>query len=308
MDMSPITRRAGLVLATSAVALTCLSTAPASAVTVPDWPLTRLPSGAGCAITSYTPFTDTESGLNEYTFSDTAVPAVTGWTVNNRTGSFVLVPGSNLMTFRVNATQNCGGVGAVTAGIMVGSTRVTDGFPLVRDSSDAFRSVWRASVSMTPSNAGAYRIPTVTVAQRYSSVVLTDTWSLVTKTDYAGTPAIVTGAWSNAVVYVRRATTQVTSASRSIVRKGTKVTVRTILRKAGTSSYVAAAGATVILQTRVKGGSWSTRATRKTGSTGIAVYTFVPTRTMSWRWIHKGTTSVTFTAPSTSAAKLLTVR
>jgi len=155
---------------------------------------------------------------------------------------------------------------------------------------------------------GAYRIPTVSVAQRFSSVVLTDTSSLVSKTDYAGAPTIVTGPWSNAVVYVRRATTQVTSASRTIVAKGKKVTVRTTLRKASATSYVPAAGAVVILQTRVKGGAWITRATRKTGSTGIAAYTFAPTRTMTWRWIHKGTTSGAFTAPTTSAAKLLTVR
>jgi len=273
-----------------------------------DWPLTRLPSGAGCAITAYTPFTATTSGLNEYTFTDTAVPVVTGWTVNNKTGSIALVPGSTLVTFRVNATQNCGGVGAVTTGLVVGSTRVTDGFPLVRDSSDAFRSVWRSSVTMTPANAGAYRIPTVTIAQRYSSVVLTDAWSLVSKTDYSGAPTTVTGAWSNAVVFVRRATTQVTSASKSTIRKGTKVTLRTTLRKAGSTAYTAAAGAVVILQTRVSGGAWTTRATLKTSSTGVAAYTFAPTRTMTWRWIHKGTTSLTFTAPNTSAAKLLTVR
>ena len=199
-------RSTGLALGvvTTASAAVLLAAVPASAATAPDWPSSRLPTGAGCAITAYSPYSSTVSGLNEYTFTDSQVPVVTGWTMNNQQSVLTLVPGTTLVTTRITATQSCSGVGSVASGLVVGTTRLSDDVPFLRASTDAFRSVWASSNPLTPANAGAYRMPTAIVAPRYASFVLTDVWKLVGKSDFVGTPAIVTGPWSTKVLYVQR--------------------------------------------------------------------------------------------------------
>ena len=227
--------------------------------------------------------------------------------MNNQQSVLTLVPGTTLVTTRITATQSCSGVGSVASGLVVGTTRLSDDVPFLRASTDAFRSVWASSNPLTPANAGAYRMPTAIVAPRYASFVLTDVWKLVGKSDFVGTPTIVTGPWSTKVLYVQRATTQVTAASRTSVAKGGKVTFRSTLRKAGTTAYIAAAGASMAFQTKLPGGAWQTRARVSTNASGVATYTFAPPRTMSWRWVHAGTRTGSFTAPSISAAKTIKV-
>jgi hypothetical protein len=297
-----------LLCAAGMVASLVSAVAPAGAATAPDWPSSRVPSGTGCTIDGYTPSTSSESGLNEYAYTDTQVPTVTGWTANGRRTDVTLPPGTTLVTFRVTARQTCSGVGSVTSGLLKGSTRLSDAFPFLRDSTDAFASTWAAGVPMRTSDVGAYRIPTVNVTRRYASFVLTDLFSLVSKADESAPATIVTGSWSTQVLYVRRATTQVSKASASTVSAGRKVTVRTTLRKAEGSTWVASPGSIVLFQTRYPGGKWVTRATRTTNTLGVAVWSFKPTRSVSWRWVHKGTKSGTFTAPSTSSARSLRVR
>jgi hypothetical protein len=291
----------------STLAVLALIPSPASAVTAPDWPASRVPTGPGCAITGYTPYTSSASGLNEYTFVDTQLPAVTAWSVNNSRTWIALPPGQTLATFRIVAAETCTGVARVASGLVVRGVRISDDYPFLRATSDAFNGTWSTGVTVGPDDAGDYRLPTVNVVRRYSSVVLTDAWSLVGKTDESGAATTVTGTWSTQAVYLLRATTQVTSASRSTVKKGGKVTFRTAVRKAATSSYVPAAGISVVLQTRVPGGAWLTRARVTTNSSGAAAYTFAPSRTMQWRWVHAGTRSGGFTAPSTSVARTIKV-
>lgn len=304
---TPARRALPLLVAAAAVAGLAATALPAQAATAPDWPASRVPTGSGCVIAGYTPASSSASGLNEYTFTDTQTPTVTGWSANGRRTDLVLPPGPTLVTFRITATQTCSGVGSVTSGLLVGSRRVSDAFPFLRATTDAFASTWASSVSMRPTDAGAYRIPSVNLTRRYSGFVLTDLWALVGKTDDTAAPVTVTGPWSTSVLYVRRATTQAPSASASKVARGRTVGVRTVLRKAGSTSWVPAAGAVVVLQTRYPGGRWVTRATRTTTSTGAASWSFKATRTLYWRWVHVGTRSGTFTAPSTSPVRLLRV-
>lgn len=300
-------RGAVVLLAAAGVLASLVSAAPAGAATAPDWPATRVPVGTGCDIAGYTPASLSDSGLNEYAYTDTQVPVVTGWSANGRRTDVTLVPGTTLVTFRVTATQGCSGVGSVTSGLLKGSTRLSDAFPFLRDSTDAFASTWAASVPMRTSDVGAYRIPTANVTRRYGSFVLTDLFSLVSKADDTDPATIVTGPWSTQVVYVRRATKQATGASASTVSRGRTVTLKTTVRKAEGSSWVTSAGSVVLLQTRTPGGRWVTRATRTTNSLGAASWSFKPTSSLSWRWVHKGTKSGAFTAPSTSATRSLRV-
>lgn len=281
--------------------------APAGAATAPDWPTSRVPSGSGCAIDVTTPAAVSASGLNEYTYIDTRTPTVTGWSANGRRSSLTLSPGSTLVTFRVTATQRCSGVGSVTSGLLKGSTRLSDAFPFLRESSDAFDSTWAASVSMRPGDAGAYRIPSVNVSRRYTTFVLTDLFSLVSKVDETAPATTVSGPWSTNVLYVRRATTQAPRASASTVTRGKTVIVKTVLRKAEGGSWVPASGSVVLFQTKYPGGRWVTRATRTTSTLGVASWSFKPSTTLSWRWVHQGTRSGAFTAPSISAVRSLRV-
>lgn len=306
--MNNHTRGTVALLAAAGVLASLVSAAaPAGAATAPDWPASRVPTGTGCVIEGYTPATFSASGLNEYAYTDTKTPTVTGWSANGRRTSLTLSPGSTLVTFRVTATQGCSGVGSVTSGLLKGSTRLSDAFPFLRDSTDAFASTWAASVSMRPSDAGAYRIPTVNVTRRYASFELTDLFSLVSKADETAPATIVTGSWSTHVLYLRRATTQAPSGTASKVTRGKTVTVRTVLRKAEGSSWVRSAGSVVLLQTRYPGGTWVTRATRTTNKLGVASWSFKPSKALSWRWVHKGTKSGTFTAPSVSSVRSLRV-
>ena len=303
------TRGALALLAAAGVLASLVSAAaPAGAATALDWPASRVPAGPGCVIDGYTPSAVSASGLNEHAFTDTQTPTVTGWSANGRRTSLALSPGTTLVTFRVTAAQSCSGVGSVTSGLVKGATRLSDTFPFLRDSTDAFASRWAASVSMRPSDAGAYRIPTVNVTRRYGSFVLTDLFSLVSKVDETAPAIIVTGSWSTNVLYVRRATTQAPRASARKVSRGKTVTVRTILRKAEGSSWVRSAGSVVLLRTKYPGGRWVTRATRTTNKLGVASWSFKPSKSMRWRWVHKGTKSGTFTAPSVSSARSLRVR
>ena len=304
------THTRGIVALAAAGVLASLvsAAAPAGAATAPTWPASRVPVGTDCAIDGYTSSTSSASGLNEYAYTDTQTPTVTGWSANGRSTDVALRPGTTLVTFRVAAAQGCSGVGSVTSGLVRGSTRVSDAFPFQLQTTDAFVGTWAASVSMTSADVGAYRIPSVNVTRRYSAFVLTDLFSLVGRTDETANASTVTGPWSTQVVYVRRATTQAATASATSVPSGRKVIVRTTLRKAEGSSWVRSPGSVVLFQTKYPGGKWVTRATRTTTRLGVASWVFTPSKSLSWRWVHKGTTSGAFTAPSTCPARSLRVR
>jgi len=301
------TRRLGVAAAAAAgLALALLPASSASAVTIPDWPASRVPTGCPAV-------TPTEvGGAIQLGYTDGITPTVTGWTYNGSTKRVVLKPGTNPLVLRIAVRQTCGGVaGALAYGRSStggGAPSSLVGVSTTAASTNAFASVWASSGSVTPPFSGWVEIPLVMTAPRYSAFVLDDQFGLVSKTNYAGGTTFVTGAWSTQRVYFTVATKHLTSSSKTSVRRGTPVTVSTTFLYANGSTYTAKAGSVVKLQTKVAGGSWVTRVTRTTTSTGRASYTFTPSATTSYRWVHaENVATAPYTAPSTSTVKTITV-
>ena len=270
--------------AASGLALALLPAASASAVTVPDWPTSRVP--VGCPVTGVA---DPGTGP-QLTYTDGITPVVTGWTANGSKSRISLKPGSNPFVMRFAATQGCGGVEGV-----IGYGRSSTGggpvSPLVpvpggSTTTSAFDTVWANVDTVSAPLTGWIEIPLAGTAPRYASFVLDDDFALVSKTDFAGGIQYVTGSWSRQRVYITLKTNHTTTATKTSVRRGSPVTFTTTLKAAGASAYVSKGGSVVTFQTKLPGKPWVTRATRTTTSSGRASYTFTPTATQAWRWVH----------------------
>lgn len=301
-------RRSGAAVAAvvSGLALALLPASSASAVTVPDWPTSRVP--VGCPITGVA----NGAAGPELTYGDGITPTVSGWTANGSRTRVSLKPGSNPFVIRYTAQQLCGGVGGVV-GFGRSSTGGAPASPLVAvagtaATSNAFDSVWANSATLSAPLTGWVEIPIAGTGPRYDSFVLDDNFGLVSKTDAAGGIQYVTGTWSKQRVYITLKTTHTVTATKTSVRRGSPVTFTTTFKAAGASAYVAKAGSVVKFQTKLPGKAWVTRATRTTTSTGRASYTFSPTATQAWRWVHtENITTTPYTAASTSVVKTITV-
>ena len=127
----------------------------------------------------------------------------------------------------------------------------------------------------------------------------------------------MSGPWSSKKLYLLLKTNLSAAASKTSVKKGRSVTFSTVLTKASGSTYANAAGETVVFQTRIGTKKWVTRATndeyalgcatRTTTSAGAASYSFAPTSTMTWRWVHANRLTGSHTASSVSAVKTIKV-
>lgn len=299
-------RRIGAAAAVAGLALALLPAASASAVAVPDWPTSRVPSG--CPISA---FAGAGAGYT-VTYDDGIAPTIGGWSYNNSTSRVVMKPGANPTVFRVRATQTCGGVLLVVplirASINGGPVSDPAGETIEPFTSNAFTSVFGAAGSATAGTTGWVEVPFFAVAPRYDEFTLDQDFALVSKTDYTGSLVFTTGPWSKQRVYIVLASTQTTSASKSVVTKGGSVTFSTAVKVAGPAAYQAAAGVSVKFQTRLPGKSWVTRATRTTTSTGRASYSFKPSATTSWRWVlAENITTTPYWAGSSSAPKSIRV-
>lgn len=301
------TRRLGVAAAAAAgLALALLPATSASAVTIPDWPASRVP--VGCPVTAVA---ETAGGY-ELTYSENAPVTITGWTFNGSTRRIVLQPGSTTTTLKITAKQLCSGVlgllpifrQSINGGPLSGPT----GVPVTALSSNAFTATYGTTGSATPPTTGYIEMPLVGSAPRYDSFVLDQDFALVSKVAFSGATQYSTGAWSKQRVYLELATRQAATASKSTVAKGGTVTFDTAVSIAGPTKYVPAAGVTVKLQTKLPGQAWATRATRTTSGTGKASYAFKPGATMAWRWVlAENITTAPYWAGSMSAAKTITV-
>ncbi len=292
--------------AASGLALALLPAASASAVTVPDWPTSRVP--VGCPVTGVA---DPGTGP-QLTYTDGITPVVTGWTANGSTSRISLKPGSNPFVIRVAVKQSCSGVaGAFALGrSSTGGAPVSGlvGLSTTATSTNAFDSVWADTDSVSAPLTGWLEVPLVGTGPRYASFVLDADFGLVSKTNFAGGIQYVTGSWSKQRVYITLKTNHTTTATKTSVRRGSPVTFTTTLKAAGASAYVAKGGSVVTFQTKLPGKPWVTRVTRTTTSSGRASYTFTPTATQAWRWVHaENITTAPYTAASTSTIKTITV-
>jgi hypothetical protein len=290
----------------SGLVLALVPASPASAVTIPDWPASRVPTGCPALTPAEV------GGALQLGYTDGVAPTVTGWTYNNATRRVVLKPGNNPLILRISVRQTCGGSEGVLAygrsSIGGGAPSGLIAVPTVAASTNAFTSVWSSTGNVIPPFSGWVEIPVMVTAPRYSAFVLDDQFGLVSKTAYAGASTWVTGSWSTQRVYFILATNHTTNASKTSVRRGTAVTFATTFKAANGSTYAAKSGAVVKLQTKLPGGSWVTRATRTTSASGKATYTFAPSATMSWRWVAgENIATAPYTAASTSAVKTITV-
>ncbi len=299
-------RRIGAAAAVAGLALALLPASSASAVTVPDWPTARVPSG--CPIIAVAG----ASPAFTLTYDDGIAPTVGGWSYNNSTSRVVMKPGTNPTAFRVKATQTCGGVlvavpfirSSINGGPVVGPAG-TSIDPLT---TNAFASVFGAVGSAPAGTTGWVEVPIIGVAPRYDDFTLDQDFALVSKTDYSGALVFTTGPWSKQRVYIVLASTQTASASKSVVTRGGSVTFSTAVKVAGPAAYQAAAGVSVKFQTRLPGKAWVTRATKTTSATGRASYSFAPGSTMSWRWVlAENITTTPYWAGSSSAPKSVRV-
>jgi hypothetical protein len=73
----------------SGLVLALVPASPASAVTIPDWPASRVPTGCPALTPAEV------GGALQLGYTDGVAPTVTGWTYNNATRRVVLKPGSN---------------------------------------------------------------------------------------------------------------------------------------------------------------------------------------------------------------------
>ena len=289
--------------AASGLALALLPASSASAVTVPDWPTSRVP--VGCPVTSL------DAGP-ELTYTDGIAPTVTGWTANGSKTRVSLKPGTNPFVIRMTAKQGCGGVIGVIA-FGRSSSNGSPVSPLISLSStpattNAFDGVFSNATTAEAPLTGFVEIPLAGTAPRYDSFVLDGNFGLVSKVDYTGAIKYVTGSWSKQRVYITLKTNHTTTATKTSVRRGSPVTFTTTFKAAGETAYVAKGGSVVTFQTKLPGKPWVTRVTRTTTSSGRASYTFTPTATQAWRWVHaENITTAPYTAPSTSTIKTITV-
>lgn len=308
------TTRQGRRLALAATALLgsaalAVSTAvPAGAVSISDWTTGYVPQGAGCTVTAGT-YVAPDLQL---TYADTVVPSVVGWGINGKTTYALLVPGLQTLTFSARVKQGCGGLQGSGGGLFL---RITNGptsnifpFNMASTTTNPFDQTFANSFTGDASYAGMYQVPAAVFQKRFDTFTLNSTdFSYVSSTADTSDAPTLTGPWSTQRTYLLLKTTVSTSASRSTVPAGGNVTFRATLKKAGLAAYVPAAGSKVVLQTRVGTGSWVTRATRTASATGAVSFTFAPSRTMSWRWVHVGEKTSLYTAPVTSTVKRITV-
>ncbi len=301
------TRRLGVAAAAASagLALALLPVSPASALTAPDWPASRVP--LGCPITT---LAETAGGF-QLTYTDTTPVTITGWTFNGSTRRVVLKPGTNATTFRITASQPCSGVAGVLPILRQSINGAPPGTPsglsIEQISTNAFDAVFGLNGTATSSTTGWLELPLIGTAQRYSSFVLDQDFALVSKVDSA-TTTWTTGTWSQQRVYIVLSSAQVSSASKTSVAKGGSVTFGTTVKVAGPSTYLPAAGVSVKLQTKLPGKPWVTRATKTTTSTGRASYTFKPGATQQWRWVlAENITTSPYWASSTSIVKTIKV-
>lgn len=302
------TRRLGVAAAAASagLALALLPASPASAVTVPNWPASRVP--VGCPITNVT---ETAGGYN-LTYTDSSPVTVTGWTFNGSTSRVVLKPGSNTTLLQITASQQCSGVQGVIPLYRqsINGGPLTTATPLSVDqlSTNAFNAVYGYAGTLTPTTTGYLELPLLATAPRYGAFVLDQDFALVSSVPYSGGISYVTGPWSKQRVYLVLATTQTTTASKTSVPKGGSVTFGTTVKAAGPSTYQAAAGVSVKFQTKLPGKPWVTRATKTTTSTGRASYSFKPSATQQWRWVlAENITTAPYRAGSISAVKTIKV-
>jgi hypothetical protein len=293
-------------LVTGALAVPLAS--PAQALTVPEWQTGHVPTGVGCspvALSSGPPAT--------ITYSDTGQPTPVGWTLNGATDYAVLVPGTQTITFAPHLVESCTGV--LRASMIVTFRNLKDGAryfvstattPLTTNPFDQ-RMAWQ--IPGGPEYAGEYRMPSINGLRRYDSITLASAgYAYFSSSPATPSSPYVTGPWSSQRTYLLLKTTVAASASAATVKKGKKLTVRATLKKADATSYVAAAGSRIALQTRIGKKAWVTRTVLTVPASGTVSYSFAPKKTSTWRWVHTGERSSLFTAPVTSAAKKVTVR
>ena len=291
----------------AAAALALATAAPASAVTVPDWPTSRVP--VGCQPTSVV---GVGSGFNA-TYDDTITPTITGWEYGGSTSRFVVPPGTFSTSFKVRATQGCSGVAGLLPIPRVstngGPASITSVGSMTALSSNAFSSVWGMTGTSGPTTTtGWIEVPLVGTGPRYSQFVLDENWSLVSKTNYAGGIIYASGAWSKQRVYLVLKTTLAGTATKTSVAKGGSVTFAATLKRNGGAAYVAFPSAAVRFQTKLPGKAWTTRATLTTNSSGRVSYTFKPGATQQWRFVRAENITVTpYTAAVSTVAKTIKV-
>lgn len=291
------------VLATTAGLVVAMA-APSSAATLADWTTGYVPTACSADDGG---FVGSDLHLN---YTDTVPASALGWSINGRTSTVVLVPGGQPISFQARLKQGCGGVGSGQIYLKyatLSSSGITP-LPLAPTTTDASDQTWAYSFTGGIAYAGVYQVPVVIVTKRYDSFVLNTTdFSYVSSVASTANAYISTGAWSTQKVYLLLKTTVSTSASKTTVAAGGSVTFRATLKKAGDTTYGPAAGSKVAFQTKIGTGSWTTRATVTANSTGAVSYTFKPSKTMSWRWVHLGDKTTAYTAPVTSTVKKITV-
>jgi len=201
-------------------------------------------------------------------YADTGVPTITDVQLGHGS-TYVIGPGTTQVPVRVFGTETCGGVGDLRVALTRDTTVYISVTGMAFETTDAFHATMVKNVAVTTS--------------------------------------YVSGPWSSKKLYLLLKTNLSAAASKTSVKKGRSVTFSTVLTKASGSTYANAAGETVVFQTRIGTKKWVTRATRTTTSAGAASYSFAPTSTMTWRWVHANRLTGSHTASSVSAVKTIKV-
>ncbi len=283
-----------------------LSTSPAGAVTIPDWPSAgRMP--VGCASLSVDAGPD-PSGLS-FLYTDAGTPTVTYAGLSTGTRFTVVGTTPKQVAWMVKTSEQCSGtIGVEVEGRRVGGPALSLG-SFGATGGDAFTTTWTTStLSVTSDDASAFTIPFVYTARRYDSFTLDGEFTLISKTDSTlSSAALLQGPWSNTPQYILRATTLTSAVSKTSVKKGAKVTATGVLTYAKPGAWAADNGEKVVVQVRVGSGAWVTKATLTASSTGKVSYTFAPTKTSSVRFLHAQVLSGRFTAAATSPVRTVKV-
>jgi len=292
---------AGLATVTVAASLVVLAV-PATAATPPPWDTGTTPTTSPtCTIST---ITSDPTHLYLTGYADTGVPTITDVQLGHGS-TYVIGPGTTQVPVRVFGTETCGGVGDLRVALTRDTTVYISVTGMAFETTDAFHATMVKNVAVTTSSAGLYHAPFGYVLTRYSTFQLGVDFALVASA--AGAGAYVSGPWSSKKLYLLLKTNLSAAASKTSVKKGRSVTFSTVLTKASGSTYANAAGETVVFQTRIGTKKWVTRATRTTTSAGAASYSFAPTSTMTWRWVHANRLTGSHTASSVSAVKTIKV-
>jgi hypothetical protein len=248
----------------------------------------------------------TGAGLTS-SYADTSVPEVQWAGLHN--GRIIVVgPAGRGIRFSAWTTQYCSGVAQTAISIAVNGGSSTSVGPTSAVFDDAFGATWLSAVrTAMPSRAGRY-VATATTQRRYDSFVLDADHRLVSKVDSVDAPVSVGGPWTAVPQYVLRQSTLTARLSRSLVGRGGAVTVTGHLNYALDRAWARDTGGRVTVLTRAPGKPWVARTILLADANGRISWTFRPVGRTYIHLVHEPTYSGRFTAGSSTAALLVTVR